>query len=338
MDERTLVFLGFIVFSLACFAGGYAARRCGWVAEAVSRPLHLHTIIWLWSPVTLLAFWGLELGGEPADGGGGAAAEVGLLMVAQPVLMAAAAGVMWLLAAAIGCKGRQRGVLLLAAGLSNHGFTLGAYLCYAILEPGDVALRYGIAYVTSMQLCMVPMFYPIAHHYGDEESDSLGRLILGSFVTLRAMPLYTAMVGLGLNLAGVEYAKVIDDSGVLDALFFLGAAGAYGGIGMRFRFGDTLGAWREHGLLAVVQFVAHPLLALGLVAMVGWSALPVGTLASEVILVQALMPTALNTVMLSNLFHLDARLASVLWLWNTLLFCVVVLPGLLLWWGTGLGG
>ena len=50
-------------------------------------------------------------------------------------------------------------------------------------------------------------------------------------------------------------------------------------------------------------------------------------------MIQAFTPSALNLVIVSNLFHLDARLASVLWLWNTVIFCVVCLPLLIWWWG-----
>ena len=86
-----------------------------------------------------------------------------------------------------------------------------------------------------------------------------------------------------------------------------------------------------HGALAGVQFVVHPLLAAGLLAGLAWGGLAPGHVPWHVILIQAFTPTALNTVMVSNLFHLDARLGSVLWLWNTILFCLGPLP-LVLWW------
>ena len=53
-------------------------------------------------------------------------------------------------------------------------------------------------------------------------------------------------------------------------------------------------------------------------------------LAREVIVLEAFTPTAINMVIVANLFHLDARLASQLWTVNTLGFAVVVLP-LVMW-------
>lgn len=312
------MFLVFVGFSLSCFALGYTARRRDWAPERWSRPMHLHTIIWLWSPVTLLSFWGL---------GAGAGADVATLMLAQPVMMVGPAAVMAAAVAMLGFRREQRGVMTLAAALSNHGFTLGSYLCYALLSPSDQALRYGIAYVTSMQVFMVLIFYPVAAHYAPGDRPSVGRLMLESFVTPRAMPLYMAVVGSAMNVLDISYPQqTISRWHIMDVLFFAGAAGANLGIGLRFRLGDTLHTLHLHALLGVVQFLVHPLMAAGLIAAMTVAGHAPGDLVRNVLLIEALTPTALNTVIVANMFHLDARLASGLWLWNTLGFCVFVLP------------
>lgn len=319
MDPKTAKLLLFIGFSLICFLLGHQARKRGWASEARSRPLHLHTVIWAWSPVSLLAFWRLPITGE-------AGGQALLLMLSQPPLMVAGALVMLAIAAAAGWRGQQRGVLIIGAAIANHGFTLGAYLCYALLEPAEQALSYGIAYVTSMQLFMILLFYPVAHHYGPEEGRSLGRLIAGSFWTPRAAPLYMAIAGVALNLTGAPFPGWVDAWHVMELLFFAGAAGAYTGIGLRCRLGDWHGLLGPHAALFAVQFLAHPLLAIGWVALLHAAGPVPEPLVRDVIVVEAFAPTALNTVMISNLFHLDARMASALWLWNTLAFCVIPLP------------
>ena len=323
MDTRTLTFLAFVVFSLACLVLGYTARRRGWVNESLSRPLHLHTLTWLWSPIALLSFWGLPLRG---DAGG----QLVILLLAQPVLMILAGLVMVPLSRMIGCTRSQQGVMILGAGLSNHGFTLGAYLCYALLEPADDALRYGIAFVTSMQLFMVLIFYPVATRFGIG-GGTIGQMLHGSFLTIRAVPLYTALAGLLLNLSGLPDPQWVFDSGLIEVLFFVAAAGSYAGIGLRLRIGDSLGAWKMHGLLAFVQFIFHPLATVALIAALAFSGVVLGPLVRDVMLIQAFTPTAINVVIAANLFHLDARLGSVLWVINTLAFCVLVLP-VLIWW------
>lgn len=318
MDQRTGMFVGFIAFSLACFAMGYIGRKRGFAKERWSRPLHLHTVIWLWSPVTGLAFWGL---------GAEAARDVTTLMLAEPVLMIGPGLVMAMTVMLLGLPREQRGVMTIAAALSNHGFTLGAYLCYALLDPPESALRYGIAYVTSMQLFMVLIFYPVASHYSPDGGRGLVPLMRASFLTVRAMPLYAAVVGCLLNLAHVPFPDdFIERYHIMHILFFAGAAGSNSGIGLRFRFGDTLGAIRLHVLLAGAQFIVHPLMAAGLLMAIAAIGYPASPLVRNVMLIEALTPTALNMVIIANLFHLDARLASGLWLWNTIAFCVIVLP------------
>ncbi|MBI1373034.1 MAG: hypothetical protein GC159_09760 [Phycisphaera sp.] len=324
MDPNTVKFLIFVAFSLATFAAGYAWRRKRPDVEKFSRAVHLHTVIWLWSPVTLYAFWTLPLRNATET------RDLVTLMLAQPLLMILPAAFMALIVRLMKTSRDQRGVLTLAAALSNHGFTLGAYLCYVMLSPSETAMAYGIAYVTAMQIFMVLIFYPVARHYGPEDSSSIAKLMIGSFLTVRAMPLYLGVVGLVLNLTDVPVPTQINDWRLIDVLFFVAAAGANAGVGMRFRFGDTLNTLRFNAVLAGVQFVLHPLLAVGLMALLVAVGLHPTDLPRHVIILEAFCPTALNTVMVSNLFHLDARLASALWLWNMVIFCVVVLP-LVLW-------
>jgi len=325
MDPRTARFLVFIAFSLACCAAGYIARRRKWVTEHASRAVHFYTLILFWSASALIGFWEL-----PLDRPGGLT-QLFILMACQPVLMVAAALVMAPLARAIGCTRPQRGVMILAAGLSNHGFTLGAYLCYAILDPGEAAMAYGIAFVMSMILFNVLLFYPVAQHFSAAAPAPMRTLIRRSLLDVRAMPLYASALGLALNLTLGKAPALLREYYLVDLLFFLGAAGAYGGIGLRLRLGDMHGLYRQHALLAVVQFVFHPLATIGLIALLGLTAAPPGELITRVMTVEAFMPTAIVVVILSNLFHLDARFASILWTVNTAAFCLIPLP-LLIWW------
>jgi len=323
MDPRTRIFVVFMLFSLLSVTAGYAARKRRWVSERVSVPLQLGALLWGWSPVAMVSFWRLPLGGQ-----GGR--QLVILMLAQPLVMLVATLAMVLLIGRLQCTRSQRGVLLIAAGLSNTGFTLGAYLCYAMLDPGDLALSYGMAFTMAMVVSNVLLFYPLAHHYGTEGGGaSLVRLVIASFTTVRAMPLYLSGFGVLLNLSGVPVPRQLDDWHIMDALFFLGSGAAYAGIGLRLRLGDSLAHWRMHLLLAVIQFIVHPVATVLLIGLLTVLRLEPQTLVRDVLVVESFMPTAINVVILANLFHLDARLGSVLWLWNTLAFCALVLPGLI---------
>lgn len=325
MDPYTLRFVIFLAFSMSCFFGFYGLRKQGWLAEHHSRPIHLFTIIALWAPVSLVMFWKLSFEGE-------AGRDVIVLMVAQPILMGLSALIMALAFPwrRMQTPPQQRGVMILAAALSNHGFPLGAFFCYAMLtdNPGDPdrAMELGTAYVTSMQIFMILIFYPVARHFGPEDTRSMAHLILGSFIKPAAIPLYMALLGATLNFASVPYPTWIDQSGIIVVFFYLGALGAYGGIGLRFRFADSIGSIKMQGILAISQFAIYPLITLALLALLATRDLHIQGVTRGVFILEAFTPTALNTVVVCNLFHLDARLAANLWLWNTLAFAAIVAP------------
>jgi len=322
--DPTLKFIIFSLVSAAAIVAGRSMRKRGIVSEHLSRGVHLYTVIFLWSPVSLIAFWGIPIN-----------QQLLAIMLIQPFVMIGA----WLLTAAIARAVRlgraEIGVVILCAALSNQGFTLGAYLCYVLLDPAREAMSYAVAFVTSMQVFMVLIFYPVARHYelvaereagSSVDHPSLIKLIVGSFIDIRAMPLYAATTGALLSLFGPAYPRMlIDQPWVLDVAFFIGAIGSYSGIGLRLRLGDSLKVVKHHAVLAGVKFGAMPVMTLG-VLLTMKQIQPIAELPTTVVILSSVCPTAINSVIITNLFHLNARLASVLWLWNTIIYGVVVLP------------
>lgn len=334
MDPSTARFIGFAAFSAIALAAGYALRRRGVLHEDASRPVHLHTLLWLWSPITVFAFWRIEL-----------SPQLIVIMLLQPLLMAFGWGCAALAARLLRLPPRQAGVLVLASALTNQGFTLGGYLCYTLLDPPIEAMSYAIAFVTSMQVFMVLIFYPVARYYelhmrrpppgvaggGDaapaaEKLPPLPKLVAGSFLDVRAMPLFGAIVGVCINAAGAEFPPAVKDYHLLDIAFFVGAAGSYLGIGLRLRLGDVRRCLPQHAALVAIKFLAMPALAFGLIAALRLTPWALSPMPIDVVLICSACPSAINAVIISNLFHLDARLASILWLANTTLFVLLVLP------------
>ena len=70
-----------------------------------------------------------------------------------------------------------------------------------------------------------------------------------------------------------------------------------------------------------------PLVSLALVLLLGFKVLE---LPGAVAMIQAFMPAAVNSVLLANLFGLNARMASALFVVNTAIFLLLVLPILIL--------
>jgi predicted permease len=328
VTDPTVKFLIFAAISALGLVGGYTARRRRWLAERRSRHIHLFTIVFIWSPVCLRSFWRLDVDFELAQ-----------IMLLQPLFMLVGWAAVSIVGRAMKLPVAHRGVLVLCAALSNQGITLGAYLCFVLLKPGPEAMDYALAYVISMMLFMVVIFYPVAHIYQlnasrtspDDQAFSYPRLLRESFVSLRAAPMYMAITGTVLSKLDVAMPEVMNDTLLVDAYLLAGSFGAYFGNAMTLRLGDTAAYVRHHIALTVVKFMIVPgvtaavllviLPALGM----GLSALPL-----RVLMLSAFMPSAMNSVIVSNLFHLDARMASSLWLTNTMVFCLVPLPIILL--------
>ncbi|MEM9414146.1 MAG: hypothetical protein AAGA29_01550 [Planctomycetota bacterium] len=339
MDTKAIEFLVLCVFSLLAILAGYVARERGWVREETSRRIHWVTIVVLWSTAGLLSLWNLTP--DPANL---------WVLVIVPLCVAIPAYLTYLLTRMLKMRPNRAGVLVIAAGTSNSGFTLGAFLSYTLLpSPGLLesetakgadpqtlaynALAYGVLTVMTMSAATVFLLFPLAYKLGDNGQDDapLRTIILRSFVDWKAMMFYLAVVGVALAYLHVPFPQFVHDFHVLKLLFYSGAAGAYFGVGMRLHFSEIRPNLRAHLLLAGMKFAAVPLLAGAIL----WGVMRLGVveppspLMIQALMLLAFMPTAIQTVILSNLFHLDARMASSVWFVNTLLFFLIPLPVIL---------
>lgn len=320
MDPRTLRFLLFAGVGILCLVAGYTARRRNWLREEASQRVHFHTVTWFWTLAGVLGLWSLPL-----------RAELLWLLLILPVTMGVGIAVIIPLAKLIGCTRPQVGVLAVGAAIINGGVTLGTYLCYCNLGMNERAWAYG-AVIGSLNLILaVPMVYPIAQHCSMDHSHDMPawRLILTSIFSVRSIGLLSGLVGILLAALGVPFPGWLRDYYVLDAVAYACAIGTYFGIGLRLRLGDSLHYLPQHALLAGVKFVLYPLTALVLLRLVAGLAVPLPALLQDAVMIQASVATGTSVVILANLFKLDARLASTLWLWNTVLFLVLPLPVIL---------
>lgn len=336
MDPKAVEFLLLCVFSVLAILAGYVSRERGWLREEASRHVHWVTIVILWSAGAVFSLWNLA----PDR------ANLWVLIIV-PLCVALPAYAVLPIARAMKLPRQQVGVLALAAGTSNSGFTLGAFLCYTLLpspalltqmtgegaEPETLsynALAYGVLAVMTMSAAVVFLLFPLAYKLGDHGKGdrTLRQLILRSFIDWKAMMFYCSAVGIALAYLRVPYPQVIHDWHLLKILFYLGAAGAYFGVGMRLHLSEIRPHLRSHALVAAIKFIAFPLLSGGLLLAATRAGVvaPPPPLMVQALLLLAFMPSAIQTVMLSNLFHLDARMASSVWVVNSVLFFLIPLP------------
>ncbi len=177
----------------------------------------------------------------------------------------------------------------------------------------------------------VLLLYPIAKHYaGEGEPLRLGRLMLRNIFDWRSIGLPITLLGLGLSLAGVHRPEVVTAWHITDALVYIVTPLAYFGIGLRLHVADVWSLRRMVGGLAVMRFAV----AAGVGALLVWATRltpwPLLERAADVFMIEAFVPTAVTMVAVANMFRLQPRQASVLFVVNTVMYLALVLP-LVLW-------
>lgn len=318
MDYRTQKFLCFTAFSILAMAAGYLSRKKGWVHEDTSKRIHFHTITWFWTAVGIFSLWPLPI-----------TRDLLWLVIMVPLTVAASAYGIIPFAKWIGCSRSQVGVMAIGAGIGNSGVTLGAYLCYCMIEPRDHSLSYGNLFASLQLMFAVPLVYPIAAHFSQDPSDQKRPIIpfiLSSVWDIRSLGLVAGAFGIALSALKVPFPHEVIDYHIMDVLSYICAAGGYFGIGLRLRLGDSAKHMSQHVLLAVFKFALLPLTAIITVVALRYASTPLPHLLEMVFIIQSFMPAGTSTVMLANIFHLDARLASIVWVVNTLLFLFIPLP------------
>ncbi|MEM6550822.1 MAG: hypothetical protein AAF750_01600 [Planctomycetota bacterium] len=326
---RLVVFLAFSVLSLGL---GYGARRSGVVREEVSRGVHWVTVVVVWSLIMVATLWKL-----PVTPG------LWWILVVTPLTVAVPPLVAIQLARAMKADRGTVGVIAIASAIGNTGYLMGASVCYtllartdaALLGPeeaakgaADAAMAYGMAVVNVMSICGIFILYPLARRFGEQGATDVPvwRLVMKNFTDPRAAMFYAAGLGAVLSATGVPYPEAVDDWHVKEVLLYLGALGTYFGIGMRLRFGGLWRPVRWHAVVAGFRFGFALVLTAGLLgvgALMGFKPSP---LLRDTLLIEAMVPMATQAVIIPNLFGMDAALAARLWVVNTAVFVVVLLP------------
>jgi len=224
-----------------------------------------------------------------------------------------------LLAPLTGLRGRARQTFLISSTLSNHGFTLGGFLCFMLL--GETGLGYAIFLVLYFMPYVFGFIFPAARlacNRGDAGLRRWRDLVLAP----QNLPLAALFAGLLLSALQIPRPELALP---LAPLMFVSIGLYYFTLGVTFRGADIRRAGRAHACLGLIKFIIVPAIA--------WAALRLSGLdpvMQSVIFIQACMSTAIYSVITAVLFDLDERLASALFVVNTVVCLVCVVP-LLFW-------
>jgi predicted permease len=297
--------------------GGYLSRKLGWLKEAWGEPVM--TFVFLaYSVVGLLSIWILPMSASSFWLPGLAAVHV--------ILMT---GVGLLLGKLLFRDRVEGGLFGISAGMGNNGFTMGAFVTYMLY--GDAGLNLSSILCVMWTPLVVIFLFPIARAYSPQRpADSLGRLIFRSVFDWRSIGLPLSLAGIALSMGGVAYPAVLNQWKVLDILMWGSTALAYFGIGMRLHVSDVWQYRKSLAALGVARFVLAAGAGAGLLFLMNLTPWPLTGTARNVFLIQSFTSTAVTMVAMANMFHLRPAQASVLFVLNTFLYVLCVLP-LVLW-------
>ncbi len=313
LDFATGTKLAFLILFIGgSILSGYGARRLGFPDRWARRMMYV-VVLGPYTIVAFLALWELELTGRYA-----------LLPLIGFVLMGVGSVAGIRLAGAIGLTRGESGAFAVACGASNLSFTMGGTVSFVLF--GEYGLALASIFTAFWNFGMVFILYPVARHYGASEYQPIWKLLIANFRDIRSLPLLGVLAGIALNLSGVERPGAVERYHVVTVSIIAGVFIAFFTTGLRLYFTQLAGRLALFGLVACVKFLLIPataLLLLGILEVVGLG-LP-GT-ANRVVLVQASTAVGIYAVIISNLFHLDDKLASVLFFTNTVFYLVVILP------------
>ncbi|HPD21540.1 MAG TPA: AEC family transporter [Desulfomonilia bacterium] len=307
----------FILFQLMIivpFLGGMALKRHISSARDLTRMLIRLNLILIEPLIVLWSIWGLSLDWNMA-----------VLPFSGLLLVAAGMATGRLMLPGLRLSERSRATFLISSSIANHGFTMGAFLCFLFL--GERGLGLAFLFLSYFMIYIFTVIFPYARSVSRPDGSMPG--VTAYLLDIQNMPLAAVVSALVLQLFHVQRPGV---DFPVNTLMMISIAVYYFSLGMSFETSRVLSFLRENVALSLNRFLILPAITLGVLAMVN-----LGEHVEAVIAIQSFMPVAIYSVVASVLFDLDKELASNLFVFNTLFFLLIVLPLLFVFKGPILG-
>jgi len=219
---------------------------------------------------------------------------------------------------------RSRLTLILAGGLSNTGYTGGAFVCYALFGMA------GLAMANIYLLLSVPAFYlvylPFLKVRELRTKDRNSRLKLDFLLDFRMLAIPAIIAAIILNLTNVKSPAFIAKFHIIDILVYIASSLSFFAIGLRVKLSRLKNYINLYFPIAAVKFILTPAVALLIIALLALTGQNLNSLVQKVIIVLSATPSAVLMVTMSNVFDLDGPLASALWVVTMAAFAAVVVP------------
>jgi predicted permease len=247
---------------------------------------------------------------------------VGLALIS--IITALSAGIFYFLEP----DRKRRLTLVLAAGLSNTGYTGGAFVCYVLFGMA------GLAMANIYLLLSVPAFYlfylPYLKVRELRSKDRNVELKFDFLLDFRLLPIPAVIAAIILNLTSIKSPAFIVKFHIVDILVYIASSLSFFAIGLRVKLSRLKNYINLYFLIAAVKFILTPAVAILIIALLVLAGQNLNDMVRKVIIILSATPSAVLMVTMSNVFDLDGPLASALWVVTMAIFVVIVVPVLFL--------
>jgi hypothetical protein len=304
--EITLRFFLFQVLIILPFISGMILKkvyRFGNIQTITKRLIRIN-LIFIEPLIALWSTWGLIL-----------QRELILLPVSGVFLVTAGLGFGFFFGRMLGLPEKKGAAFLISSSLANHGFTMGAFFCYLII--GEKGLGLAFLFLSYFMPYIFLVIFPYARKVSTGKPFDMA-FVLDSFLSLQNMPLFAILLALILLGSGIMRPNIAFP---IDLLIIISMALYYFTLGLNFEMPVFFASGKENAALAGTKFFLIPLMAFIILKF-----LPLDPVIKVVVLIQSFMPAAIYSVVASVLFDLDSGFSSNMFVWNTIIFLIFILP------------
>ncbi len=312
-DIARLRLAGMFAVLVSGLVSGYLASSRFGLPERFAKKIMTAVLVSFGWLIALLVIWQMQMTGQLIW-----LALIGLCLL---LLMTALSVVIFSL---LKLDRRSQLTLILAGGLSNLGYTGGAFVCYALFGAQGLALAniYPILWLPVIYL----VFFPLLKIHELRTEDSGAGFKLSQVLDFRFLALPAIIAAIILNLTGVKPPAFIAEFYIIDIFVYIASGLSFFAIGLRVNLSRLKNYINLYFLLAAVKFILTPAAALLIIWLLALTGQNLTGPVKKVIIVLSVTPSAVLMVTMSNVFDLDGPLASALWLITMAIFAAIVVP------------
>lgn len=315
--DISIRFILFQVLIIVPFASGMAAKSLCRIPDlsGFTKKLIRVNLVIIEPTIALWSTWGLTLTRE-------------LILLPLSGLFLVLAGMIFgkVFKRILSLSGKKGATFLISSTLANHGFTMGAFLCYLLI--GEKGLGLAFLFLSYFMPFIFLVIFPYARKQSTGKRLDLS-FAFDFFLSLQNMPLFAIILSLFFLALGFKRPHI---SFPVDIFIIISMALYYFTLGLNFELPAFFASGKENAALAAIKFLLVPAVTLLIL-----KTLHLSPAIETVIFVQSFMPAAIYSVVSSVLFDLDAGFASNLFVWNSIIFLAGILPVLFIFRGFFLG-